>query len=157
MSTQKLPSLKDKDLKPYEMLLHAIWTDERISSCCVSMKNVDQIVEDAHAARTFQPLKEAEMRGDPRALPRLRTRPCAPFATAGAAEAAGTDAASATSPASSPITSTTATAAEARRHYAELPESARDWKGADLAAARAACPNHLDFAELLPRAERYLA
>jgi hypothetical protein len=33
----------------------------------------------------------------------------------------------------------------------------RDWTGADLEAARRTCPNGLDFATLLPRAERVLA
>ena len=58
----KVPSLRDKGLAPYQMLLHAIWTDERISSCCVSMKTTDQMNEDVHAARTYQPLKAAELR-----------------------------------------------------------------------------------------------
>jgi hypothetical protein len=46
---------------------------------------------------------------------------------------------------------------EARRLYAELPPEARDWSGADLEAARAACPNRLDFARLLREVERRLA
>ena len=37
-----------------------------------------------------------------------------------------------------------------------LPE-ARDWTGADLEAARAACSNRLDFARLLPQVEKCLA
>ena len=45
----------------------------------------------------------------------------------------------------------------ARRHYAALREAARDWSGADLEAARAACPERLEFAKLLPEVERYLA
>ena len=47
--------------------------------------------------------------------------------------------------------------AEARRQYAELSAEARDWSGADLEAARAACPNQLDFAKLLPEVDRHLA
>src|SRR3954453_15002029 len=39
--------------------------------------------------------------------------------------------------------------AEARREYAGLSPEARDWSGAALAAARAACPSRLDFARLL--------
>ncbi len=46
--------------------------------------------------------------------------------------------------------------AEARRLDAELDHVARDWHGADLEAARRACPNQLDFARLLPRAEGVL-
>ena len=45
---------------------------------------------------------------------------------------------------------------EARRLYAELTDAARDWTGADLEAARQACPNKLDFAKLLPRADQLL-
>jgi hypothetical protein len=45
----------------------------------------------------------------------------------------------------------------ARRLYEALPAQARDWSGADLEAARAACPNRLDFASLLRRVERDLA
>ena len=48
------------------------------------------------------------------------------------------------------------TRADARQRYAALPPEARDWSGADLAAARAACPNRLDFAKLLPEVEKCL-
>jgi hypothetical protein len=44
----------------------------------------------------------------------------------------------------------------ARQLYAELPDAARDWHGANLEAARQACPNRLDFAKLLPRAKELL-
>src|SRR5262249_18171326 len=47
--------------------------------------------------------------------------------------------------------------AEARRLYADLTAAERDWQGADLDAARQACPNRLDFARLLPEVERHLA
>jgi uncharacterized protein len=46
---------------------------------------------------------------------------------------------------------------DARRLYAELSPEARDWSGADLEAARAACPGRLDFARLLVEVERQLA
>jgi hypothetical protein len=45
----------------------------------------------------------------------------------------------------------------ARALYNALPPEARDWAGADLEAARAACPNRLDFAQLLRRVDEYLA
>jgi uncharacterized protein len=38
----------------------------------------------------------------------------------------------------------------------ENAEAARDWSVADLEAARQACPSKLDFAELLPKADRLL-
>src|SRR5262249_55631186 len=39
------PVLKEKGLNAYQGLLHAVWTDERIASSCVSMRNLDHITE----------------------------------------------------------------------------------------------------------------
>ena len=155
--SEKMPaSLKEKGLKPYEMLLHAIWTDERISSACVSLKNVDQINEGAHAARTYEPLKAAEL--DAIRELHLASNPthCA-LCDGSCARAAGTDAALGDLARFLAYHQHGGERTEARRKYAELTDSARDWKGADLAAAQAACPNHLNFAELLPKVDEYLA
>ena len=46
--------------------------------------------------------------------------------------------------------------AVARSEYAKLSREERDWSGADLEAASAACPNRLDFARLLPEVDRLL-
>jgi hypothetical protein len=46
---------------------------------------------------------------------------------------------------------------EARQQYAEMDPKRRDWSGADLEAAREACPNRLNFADLLPKVDRYLS
>src|SRR5207253_7258179 len=51
----QMPELAERGLTPYQALLHAIWTDERFASVCVSMRNTDQIRENAAAARTFRP------------------------------------------------------------------------------------------------------
>src|ERR1700733_4603206 len=59
--SQRLPGLKEKGLTPYQGLLQAIWTDERFSSCCVSMRNTDQIRENTDAARRFEPLKTTQI------------------------------------------------------------------------------------------------
>jgi uncharacterized protein len=151
-----VPSLKEKGLSPFQGLLQAIWTDERISTCCVSMKNVDQIAQNTEAARKFEPLKAAEIQGLKDAF--LASRPTMCLDCDGrCAVAAGTEA---------PLGDLTrfltyhehhGHRAEARRYYSELSESARDWKGADLAAAQAACPSHLDFSDLLPKVDRHLA
>ena len=47
--------------------------------------------------------------------------------------------------------------AEARRLFATLAPEAKDWTGADLAAAQAACPNRLNFTQLLAEVEKHLA
>ena len=151
-----VPSLKEKGLSPFQGLLQAIWTDERISSCCVSMKNVDQIAENTRAAREFAPLKAAEIQGLKDAF--LASRPTMCLDCDGrCAVAAGTEAELGNLTRFLTYHEHHGHRVEARRNYSELPESARDWKGADLAAARAACPSHLDFADLLPQVERRLS
>ena len=155
MST-KLPSLADKGLKPYEMLLHAIWTDERISSCCVSLKNVDQINEGVHAARNFQPLKAAELEEIHQFFLASNPTLCA-LCDGRCSVAGGTDAALGDLTRFLTYHEHHGERTEARRQYSNLSEAARNWKGADLAAARAACPTHLNFSELLPKVDDLLA
>jgi predicted aldo/keto reductase-like oxidoreductase len=153
---KRVPVLKEKNLTPYQGLLHAIWTDERISSSCVSMRNTDQIRENADAARRFEPLKEADIRQLRDACLAHGPTMCADC-DGRCSRAAGTAA---------PLGDLTrfltyhehhGLRSEARRQYAELPEHLRNWAGADLEAARQACPNKLDFAALMPEVERHLA
>jgi predicted aldo/keto reductase-like oxidoreductase len=152
---RELPELKEKGLKPYQGLLHAIWTDERFSACCVSMRNTDQLRDNAEAARKFKPLETGLMKrmGDV-------------FVAAGKMLCSGCDGRC------SHAAGTTAELGnltryltyhehhgdrqEARRLYGEMSEAARNWAGADLEAARQACPSKLDFASLLPKADELL-
>jgi aryl-alcohol dehydrogenase-like predicted oxidoreductase len=150
-----IPDLREKGLKPYQALLHAIWTDERFASCCVSMRNTEQVRENAEALRMFKPMTKAE-------IDRLRDACIA----AGPTLCAGCDGRC------SQAANTTAELGnltrfltyhdhhgyrgEARRLYSELSDAARNWTGAHLEAARQACPNKLNFAKLLPRADEVL-
>jgi uncharacterized protein len=152
---RRLPGLKEKGLSPYQGLLHAIWTDERFSSCCVSMRNTDQVRENAEAARVYKPLTKAE-------LNQMRDA----FVAAGPTLCAGCDgrcslAAGTTAELGNLTRFLTyhehhGYRGEARRLYAELSDAERNWAGANLEAARQACPSKLDFAKLLPRADRIL-
>jgi len=148
--------LAEKKLSPFQGLLHAIWTDERISSVCTSMRNTDQIRENADAARRFEPLKAAE-------LSQLRDASLAHGPTLCAdcegrcMAAAGTAAELGNLTRFLTYHEHHGDRAEARRQYANLSPEARDWSGADLDAARAACPSRLDFARLLPEVDRHLA
>jgi len=152
---RRLPELKEKGLTPYQALLHAIWTDERFSSCCVSMRNTDQIRENTAAARTFQPMTKAE-------IDRLRDACIAAGPTMCAScdgrcsRAGGTTAELGNLTRFLTYHDHHGYRAEARQRYAELSPAARDWHGADLEAARQACPNRLDFATLLPRTDEGL-
>ncbi len=152
---KNLPDLKEKGLTPYQGLLHAIWTDERFSACCVSMRNTEQVRMNSEAARVYKPLTAAEMK-------RFREV----FVAAGPTLCSGCDGrcslAAGTSAELGNLTRYLTyhehhgDRRAARQLYAEMSEAARDWTGADLEAARQACPSKLDFAALLPKADELL-
>jgi hypothetical protein len=153
---RRVPMLGEKKLSPFQGLLHAIWSDERITAACVSMKNTDHIRENADAARRFEPLKLTE-------IDQLRETFLASGPTLCAdcdgrcSIAAGTTAELGNLTRFLTYHQQHGYRADARRQYAEMSEEARDWSGADLEAARAACPGGLNFAKLLPEVKRHLA
>jgi aryl-alcohol dehydrogenase-like predicted oxidoreductase len=149
------PVLKERNLTPFQGLLQAIWTDERIATSCVTMNNTDQVRDNVEAALKFAPLKVAE-------LERLRDAVLAAGPTFcpdcdGRCSAAGKTRARLGDLARYlTYHEHHGYRGEARRYYAELTEAEPDWSAADLEAARAACPSRLDFASLLPEADRLL-
>jgi aryl-alcohol dehydrogenase-like predicted oxidoreductase len=154
---KRVPTLEERKLTPFQGFLHAIWSDDRISAACVAMQNTDQVRENADAARRYeQPLKTAD-------IERLRDTVIAQGLTFCAdcdgrcAHAAGTQAALGDLTRFLTYHEHHGDRARARQLYAALPPQARDWSDADLDAARAACPNRLDFATLLPEVEKRLA
>lgn len=150
------PKLLEKGLTPYQALLHAIWTDERISSVCVSMRNTDQVRENSAAARSYKPLTAMEMKELKNAF--LASRPTLCTDCDGRCGlAAGTNAELGNLTRLLTYHEHHGYRGEARRLYGQLTNEAKNWQGADLEAARQACPSHLDFATLLPRAEDLLA
>ncbi len=153
---RRVPMLAEKKLSPYQGLLHAIWTDERISGSCVSIKTNDQLHEDADAARRYEPLKTAEILQLRDAALAFGPTLCADC-DGRCSEAAGTKAELGNLTRFLTYHEHHGDRTEARRQYAALPSEARDWSGADLEAARAACPNKLDFVKLLPEVDRHLA
>ncbi|WP_406699965.1 aldo/keto reductase [Singulisphaera sp. Ch08] len=153
---KRVPTLKEKGLTPYQGLLHAIWSDERISSACVSMRNTDQITEDSLAATKFTAMNRAE-------IEQLRDACLAAGPTFCAdcdgrcARAAGTDAALGDLTRLLTYHDQYGYRGEAKRLYGLMSENDRNWAGADLDAAQRACPNRLNFSSLLPRIDRNLA
>jgi hypothetical protein len=150
------PVLKERGLNPYQGLLQAIWTDERISTCCVTMKNTDQIRENVEAARKHAPLKAAELKQLRDATLAANPTLCADC-DGRCALAAGTNARLGDLTRFLAYHEHHGYRTEARRQYAEMTEAERDWSGADLEAARDACPSRLDFAKLLPDVDRHLS
>ena len=153
---ERLPVLAEKKLTPYQGLLHAIWTDERISASCVSMRNTEQIRENSEAAARFEPLKTAEIHQLRDAFRAHGPTLCADC-EGQCAIAGGTKAELGNLTRFLTYYKKLGDRAEARRQYAKLSAEARDWSGADLEAARAACPDGLDFAALLAEVDEHLA
>ena len=153
---RRVPMLAERKLTPFQGLLHAIWTDERISASCVSMRNTDQLRDNVDAARRFEPLKVADIRALRDAAIDHGQTLCADC-DGRCSLAAGTKAELGNLTRFLTYHEHLGDRSEARRQYAALADEARDWAGADLAAARDACPNGLDFAALLPEVDRHLA
>jgi aryl-alcohol dehydrogenase-like predicted oxidoreductase len=153
---RRVSALAERKLTPYQGLLHAIWTDERLSAVCTTMRNTDHIRENTDAARRFEPLNEADSRELRDATLAHGSMLCADC-DGRCAIAAGTRAELGNLTRFLTYHEHHGDRSEARRLYAELAPEARDWSGADLEAARAACPARLDFARLLPEVERQLA
>jgi hypothetical protein len=153
---KRVPMLAEKKLSPYQGLLHAIWTDERISGSCVSLKTTDRVRENSDAARRYEPLKTAELHQLRDAVLAFSPTLCA-GCDGRCALAAGTKAELGELTRFLTYHEHHGIRAEARSRYSALSPEARDWSGADLEAARAACPSRLDFAKLLPEVDRHLA
>ena len=155
-SQAQVPMLAERNLTVFQGLLHAIWTDERISASCVSMRNTDHQRENADAARRFEPLKTADIHQLRDAILAQGPTLCADC-DGRCMVAAGTQAELGNITRFLTYHQGLGDSAHARREYAKLPPEARDWSGADLEAARQACPSRLNFAQLLPEAEKHLA
>jgi aryl-alcohol dehydrogenase-like predicted oxidoreductase len=153
---ERVPVLAERKLSPFQGLLTAIWTDERISSVCTSMKNREEIRENIDAAHRFEPLKLTEIEQLRDAVLAHNPMLCADC-DGRCSVAAGTTAELGILTRFLTYHEHLGNRSDARRQYAALTPEARDWSGADLEAAREACPNKLNFARLLPEVDRHLA
>jgi predicted aldo/keto reductase-like oxidoreductase len=153
---EKVPLLKERNLTPFQGLLHAIWSDERIACVCTSMRNTNQIRENIDAARRFEPVKPAAIEQLRDALLAAGPMMCADC-DGRCSRAAGTKAELGNLTRFLTYHEHHGDRAFARECYGKLSAEARDWSGADLEAARKACPNRLDFARLLADVDRHLA
>jgi uncharacterized protein len=153
---RRIPTLKEKGLSPYQGLLHAIWSDERISTSCVSMRTTDQVHEDVAAAVGFKPMKQAAINELRDACLASRPTFCADC-DGRCARAAGTAAPLGDLARYLTYHDHYGYKGEARRLYHALPAECRDWSAADLQAAQEACPSRLDFASILDRLKNRMA
>lgn len=154
-TSEHVPSLKAKGLTPAQGLLQAIWTDERFSASCVTLKTIDEVIENADAARRFEPLKLTEINELRDAVLASNPTLC-PGCDGRCSVAGGTKARLGDLARFYTYHEDHGIRGVARDEYAALSAEERDWQGADLAAAREACHHKIDFANLLPEVDRLL-
>jgi predicted aldo/keto reductase-like oxidoreductase len=151
-----VPGFEAKGLNPFTATLTAVWSDERIASICSAMDNVKKLRENADAARKFKPLKEKELAAVHemlRGIPRTYCSAC----DGRCRHAAGTQADLNAIARYVSYVEEGGQLHRARELFATLPPEARDWSGADLAAATKACKCHVDYARVMAVAEKMLA
>jgi predicted aldo/keto reductase-like oxidoreductase len=151
----RVPVLIERGLNSYQGLLTAIWSDERISATCVTMMNTEQVNQNTEAARRFEPLKQAEIHQIRDAVLAAGPMMCSDC-DGRCGRAAGTQARLGDLTRFLTYHEHHGSRRQARDAFAELSEEERDWRGADLEAAREACPSKLNFAELLPEVDGLL-
>jgi predicted aldo/keto reductase-like oxidoreductase len=156
ITEDRVPSLKAKGLTPAQGLLQAIWSDERFSATCVTLKNLDQVMENSDAARRFEPLKQAEIDELRDAVIASGPTMC-PGCDGRCSVAAGTKARLGDLARFYTYHEDHGMRSVAREEYAALAPEDRDWAGANLDAAREACHHKIDFSQLLPEVDRLLS
>ena len=153
---KRLPEFDKLGLETHQAVLHAVWSDPRISAVCNMIDNVDQMEKSTGAARSYkEPLKVAQVEllreasdvRPPHDVPRLP----------------GLHAFAATTGFAFSDISRFVTYYEqdgnigARGLFPALTAAARDASRVDLAALRDACSFKVDYPDIVRRAERYFA
>jgi hypothetical protein len=153
---KRVPDFDKLGLTTHQAMLHAVWSDPRISAACCQLENVGQMEENAAAARSYKtPLKTAQinlLRETVLASRRTFCPGCSSCDTfAASSEFALLDVARYVTYYEQDGL------VEAREFYHALPASARNTAGVDLAALRDRCAFRIDYPEVVKRAERYFA
>jgi hypothetical protein len=153
---KRLPELDKLGLTTHQAVLHAAWSDPRISVVCNMIDNVDQMQSSATAARSYkEPLKFAHrelLRETILAGRRTMCTGCpACEAWAQQTEFAFHDIARFVTYYEQDGN------VEARNYYQALAAEHRDSSKLNLAALRDACHFKTDYPEIIRRAERYFA
>jgi hypothetical protein len=151
-----VPEFEKLGLTKYAAVLSAVWTDQRFASICSHMQNLKMVKENAESARTFRPLTDDQMGMLDTVMERYASSFCV-GCDGSCAVAAGTGAALGDIVRYLSYYEMDGDRETARRLFRELPPEHRDWSGADLKAAQAACVSNIDFEDYLARAEAKLA
>ena len=151
---KRLPEFDKLGLETHQALLHAVWSDPRISAVCNMIDNVEMMQNSTGAARSYKaPLKLAHVELLKQTIMSGRRTMCTGCPSC-------SDFARITGLAFSDIARFVTYYEhdgniEAREMYQALPHDARDASKVDLVALREGCALKTDYPEIIRRAERY--
>jgi predicted aldo/keto reductase-like oxidoreductase len=153
---KRLPEFDKLGLTTHQAVLHAVWSDPRISVVCNMIDNVDQMQSSSAAARSFkEPLKFAHLELLRETILAGRRTMCT--GCPGCEESARQTDFAFHDIARFVTYYEQDGNVEARDYYRALAAERRDVSKADPAALREACHFKTDYPEIIRRAERYFA
>ncbi len=153
---KRLPEFDKLGLTTHQAVLHAVWSDPRISSICNMIDNVSIMESSTAAARNYKtPLKTAQIELLKQTILASRPTFCPGCPSCDAFAASSAFALKDVSRFVSYYECDGNVAA--RDYYHALPVAARNAAGVDLAALRDSCAFRVDYPEVVNRAERYFA
>jgi predicted aldo/keto reductase-like oxidoreductase len=153
---KRLPELDKLGLTTHQAVLHAAWSDPRISVVCNMIDNVDQMQSSTAAARSYkEPLKFAHMELLKETILAGRRTMCT--GCPGCEESAKNTNFAFHDIARFVTYYEQDGNTEAREFYQALAAMHRDSSQVDLAALRDGCHFKTDYPEIIRRAERYFA
>lgn len=153
----RLPEFDKLGLTTHQAVLHAVWSDPRISSICNMIDNVVMMETSTAAARSYKKaLTTAHRELLQQTILASNRHTFCPGCPA--CDSFGAGSALALKDISRAVTYYEQDGdLSARELYQSLPALDRDASGVDLAALRERCDYHVDYASLVQRAERYFA
>ncbi len=150
----RVPEFDKMGLEVHQALLHAVWSDPRISAVCNMIDNVNQMQSSTDAARSYKAPLHASHFETLRQLFLAGRRTMCPGCPA--CDAAGAASALAFQDIARFVTYYEQDGnLGARDMFHALAPAQRDFSSADLGALRDRCAFRTDYAEIMKRAERY--
>jgi hypothetical protein len=149
----RVPDFDKMGLDVHQALLHAIWSDERLSATCLALENVSQMARATDAARAYKAPLHASHVETLRQLVLAGRRTMCPGCTA--CDTAGPVTALAFQDIARFVTYYEQDGnLAARAMFHSLAPARRDFASADLGALRDRCAFGTDYPEIMKRAER---
>jgi len=151
---KRVPEFDKMGLEVHQALLHAVWSDGRISAVCNAIDNVNQMESSTTAARTYKAPLHISQVESLRQLILAGRRTMCPGCTA--CDSVGATTALAFQDIARFVTYYECDGNRAAREmFQALNPAHRDFSSVDLAALRDRCAFRTDYPEIMKRAQRY--